>query len=523
MSEWLLPGDVLREAPTYTPRPHELADLELLLTGAYTPLAGFCGPADLEALHRRGTLADGTRWPVPITLEVPVEVAERLDMSSPLRRVLVLTDPEGAPVAAVEAAETWQTTPGWNGLAGPVRRLAEPAHGVFRRLRATPAQVREKLPPGRVLAVIPNGPLHRPQLAQIAHAARTLAAHVLVMVPVVQHTADGLPPEVLVRTVLAAVDRLPSATIVAVPLASRDDEIRDALLRSRVAAAYGATHLLATGASVSGSAVRVVVPRELAYDVRDGQWRPADDVPPHQRRTPMTAAGIHELLDRGASLPEWHTPPAVAEELGRARPPRERRGLVVFFTGLSGSGKSTIARGLHDVLLEDGERTVTLLDGDVIRRLLSSELKFSRGDRDLNIRRLGFVAAEVARHGGMAVCCPIAPYAATRAEIRQMVQAVGGDFVLVYVATPLEVCERRDRKGLYAKARTGQIPAFTGVSDPYQEPTDADLVIDTSSTTVAEAVDAVLDHLATGGWLDYDGYLDPSLPSSSWGLSAGSR
>jgi sulfate adenylyltransferase len=523
MSEWLLPGDVLREAPTYTPRPHELADLELLLSGAYAPLTGFCGPADLEALRRRGTLADGTRWPAPITLEVPVEVAERLDLSNPLRRVLVLTDPEGAPVAAVEAAETWQTGPGWNGIAGPVRRLAEPAHGVFRRLRATPAQVREKLPPGRVLAVVPNGSLHRPHLARIVHAARTLAAHVLVMVPVAQHAADGLPPEVLVRTVLAAADRLPPATIVAVPLASRGDEVRDALLRSRVAAAYGATHLLASGTTVNGSAVRVVVPRELAYDVRDGQWRAADDVPPHQRRAPLSVAAIQELLDRGANLPEWHTPPAVAEELRRARPPRERRGMVVFFTGLSGSGKSTIARGLHDVLLEDGERTVTLLDGDVIRRLLSSELKFSRGDRDLNIRRIGFVAAEVARHGGMALCCPIAPYAATREEIRRMVEDVGGDFVLVHVATPLEVCEQRDRKGLYAKARAGQIPAFTGVSDPYEEPADADLVIDTASTTVAEAVDTVLDHLATGGWLDYGGYLGgPSLPSAR-DLSTGRR
>jgi sulfate adenylyltransferase len=522
MSDWLLPGDVLREAPTYTPRPHELADLELLLSGAYAPLTGFCGQADLDALSRRGALADGTRWPVPVTLEVPVEVAERLDLSNPLRRVLVLTDPEGAPVAAVEAAETWQTVPGWSGLAGPVRRLAEPAHGVFRRLRATPAQVREKLPPGRVLAVIPTGPLHRPQLAQIVHAARTLAAHVLVMVPVAQHTVDGLPPEVLVRTVLAAADRLPQATIIAVPLASRGDEIRDALLRGRVAAAYGATHLLATPTSVSSSAVRVVVPRELVYDVRDGQWRSADDVPPHQRRTPMTVDAVHELLDRGANLPEWHTPPAVADELRRARPPRDQRGLVVFFTGLSGSGKSTIARGVHDVLLEDGERTATLLDGDVIRRLLSSELKFSRGDRDLNIRRIGFVAAEVARHGGMALCCPIAPYAATRTEIRRMVEAVGGDFVLVHVATPIEVCEQRDRKGLYAKARAGQIPAFTGVSDPYEEPTAADLVLDTSSMTVAEAVDTVLDHLATGGWLEFDGMFGQSLPSGH-GLSAGRR
>ena len=512
-AEWLLPEEMLREAPSYTPRPHELADLELLLSGAYRPLTGFCSRADLESIARRGRLADGASWPVPVSLEVPAEVAERLDVANPRSRVLVLTDPEGAPVAAVEAVETWDAATGWTAVAGPVRRLAEPVHGVFRRLRATPEEVRDTLPPGRVLAVIPTGPLHRPQLAQIAHAARRLAAHVLVMVPVVEHTADGLAPEVLVRTVLAAADRMPPATIIAVPFASRGNDIRDGLIRARVAAAYGATHLLSSGTAVNGSAVRIVVPRELAYDIRDGQWRPADDVPPPQRRAALTVEQIHELLDRGVSLPEWHTPPAVADELRRARRPRDQRGLVVFFTGLSGSGKSTIARGVHDVLLEDGERTVTLLDGDVIRRLLSSELKFSRGDRDLNIRRIGFVAAEVARHGGMALCCPIAPYASTRAEIRKLVTDVGGDFVLVHVATPIDVCEQRDRKGLYAKARAGQIPAFTGVSDPYEEPTDADLTIDTSSVAVEDAVELVLDHLATGGWLELDGLLESSLTS----------
>ncbi|MGH3716116.1 MAG: adenylyl-sulfate kinase [Micromonosporaceae bacterium] len=511
MSDWLLPEEMLREAPSYTPRPHELADLELLLSGAYQPLAGFASRADLEAITRRGTLGDGTPWPVPITLEAPVEITERLDSDNPRARVLVLTDPEGAPVAAVEVVESWQTRPGWSAVAGPVRRLAEPVHGVFRRLRATPEEVRETLPPGRVLAIIPTGPLHRPQLAQLAHAARTLAAHVLVMVPVAEPTDDGLPPEVLVRSVLAATDRMPPATIIAVPIASRGDDIRDGLLRARIAAAYGATHLLSTGTGVTGASVRVVVPRELAYDVRDGQWRPADDVPPRQRRVPLTLPEIDDLLDRGVNLPEWHTPPAVADELRRARPPREQRGLVVFFTGLSGSGKSTIARGVHDVLLEDGERTVTLLDGDVIRRLLSTELKFSRGDRDLNIRRIGFVASEVARHGGLALCCPIAPYAATRDEIRGMVRAVGADFVLVYVSTPLEVCEQRDRKGLYAKARAGQIPAFTGVSDPYEEPTDADLVIDTSQISMEEGVEQVLNHLAAGGWMELNGLFETSL------------
>lgn len=174
---------------------------------------------------------------------------------------------------------------------------------------------------------------------------------------------------------------------------------------------------------------------------------------------------------------------------------------MIFFTGLSGSGKSTVARGLRDALLERGSRTVTYLDGDVVRHLLSAGLTFSKKDRDLNIRRIGFVAAEVARHGGLAICAPIAPYAATREEVRAMVEAVGADFLLVHVSTPLAECERRDRKGLYAKARAGLIPEFTGISDPYEEPDDADMEIDTTDISVDRAVHQVLDPLIQGGWI----------------------
>jgi sulfate adenylyltransferase len=503
MNGWVLPEGVLSEAPTYTPRAHEISDLELLLSSAYAPLTGFVGRADLTSLRRMGRLADGTAWPVPVTLEVPQAIADRLDIANPLRRVLVLTDPEGAPIAALETSDTWPTTGGLAGVAGKVRRIGDGGNGAFRRLRLSPAEVRAQLPAGRVLGVIADRPLHRPQLAQIARAARTLAAHLVVMVPVGNPGPDGLAPEALVRCILAARDRMPASTIVALPLSTHGDDIRDAMLRTRVAAAYGVTHLLASSDSMlSGGGLRVLVPRELAYDGRDGQWRSLDDIPPRFRRPALTNSEIEDHLDRGTPLPEWHTPPSVAHELARARPPRRHRGLVVFFTGLSGSGKSTIARGIVDTLMETGERLVTLLDGDVVRRHLSAGLTFSTVDRDINVRRIGWVAAEVARHGGLAVCAPIAPYEDARAAARKFAHDAGAGFMLVHVATPLEECERRDRKGLYAKARAGKLTGMTGIDDPYEPPTNAELVVDTTHTTVGEAATQVLRYLSTNGWID---------------------
>ncbi|MGC1210932.1 MAG: adenylyl-sulfate kinase [Micromonospora sp.] len=499
---WVLPEDVLRDAPAYAPRTSELADLELLLSGAYAPLTGFLTRADLTSLSRRGRLADGTPWPVPVTLQVPAALADGLELDDPLRRALVLTDGEGAPVAAMDVTDVWPARDGMVGVGGRVRRFGDGGHGPFQRLRRSPEEVRALLPPGRVLGVFADRPLHRPQLAQIAHAARTLGAHLLVMIPVGEESSRGLPAEALVRTVFAARDRMPPATLVAVPLARRRDEISDALLRARVAAAYGVTHLLSTGEMLSGAGLRVLVPRELAYDNRDGQWRWREDIPPRNRRSALSQEEIEDLLDRGFPLPEWHTPPAVARELARARPPRRHRGLVVFLTGLSGSGKSTIARGLADALREGGDRTVTLLDGDVVRRELSKGLGFSKADRDTNVRRISWVAAEIARHRGVAICCPIAPYAAGRAAAREMATAAGAGFLLVHVATPLEVCEQRDRKGLYARARAGLLTGMTGIDDPYEAPTDADVVVDTTDMTVDEAVQVVMNHLTETGWVE---------------------
>ncbi|HEU5391453.1 MAG TPA: adenylyl-sulfate kinase [Streptosporangiaceae bacterium] len=542
----------------------QLGDLELITSGAFAPLRGFMDQAATASVAVRGTLADGTPWPAPVTLDVAA-AAVPADASQ-----LVLQDLEGSPLAVLAITERL-AMPGGDPdlvrLAGPVTALREPEHGPFRKLRRRPEDVRAELAGsgsepagepageaaggpsvGNVLAYVTRRPLNGRHIGQLRHYAGQLNARLLVL-PLVCGPAEIVTrPESLVRAVLAASQHLPAGTLVVpVPLAPRPAGARaasphrasqtpasqtpasqtpagqtpagprpdaDLCAAGIVAAAYGATHLLAdapdgaglpsgsrNGAlTVPGVPIPVISAGEWAYDPRSEVWRPLALIEPGAERDELTGSELGALLDSGAGVPAWFAPPSVARELRRARPPRAERGLVVFFTGLSGSGKSTIARGLAEALNERGDRTVSLLDGDHVRRLLSAGLSFSRADRDLNIARIGYVATEVARHGGLAICAPIAPYAQARAAARQMVTEVG-DFLLVYVSTPVDVCAARDRKGLYAKARAGLITGFTGVSDPYEEPRDADLVLDTSAMTRAEAVDAVLKLLTTGGWL----------------------
>ncbi len=609
------PAD-LTGLPAYAPDERQLADLELLLAGAFRPLSGFMSDADVAAVARDGRLADGRPFPCTVTLDVPAGAVP------PDADMLVLEDPEGAPLALLEITEHSQAVPGGPArIAGPVRALREPEHGPFRRLRRDPAQTRaqlaaadqeprSELPPREVpqrearqreapqregpqrearqreapqreapqrearqreepqrevpqlepqseaprgemargemargemargqmaqhpvLACMTRAPLHRRELGQLRHLADGLGARLLLM-PLVAGPAELVArPEALVRSVLAALPQLPADTLVVpVPLAPRGPEgtSDEVLARALVAAAYGATHLFtpipvtggqavpaalltdavtrdlgstdATVASLPRAPIPVVMPGEWAFDMAAEVWRPAARISAPARRDAPSPAELSALLERGDELPDWFTPAQVARELHAARPPRHERGLVLFFTGLSGAGKSTVARDVADALAEHGGRTVSLLDGDQVRRLLSAGLGFSRADRDLNIVRIGFVAAEIARHGGVAICAPIAPYAAARAQVREMVGETG-DFVLVHMATPLQACEARDRKGLYAKARAGVITGFTGISDPYEEPDDADLVIDTSVMTRQEAVSAVLALLAAGGWV----------------------
>jgi sulfate adenylyltransferase len=390
---------------------------------------------------------------LPVALAVPPGEADAVAAAG---RV-ALEDSEGVPVAllAVTATEPDPGTDSGLLAAGGITGLRPLSHGPFRRLRLTPDEVAAlPQPPG--LVVTTARPLITDDLAVVS--ARSAGRPVLVLA-LVGHGRRAYPGDFgLVRALRATVPELPdSSLVVPVPLPLTDRSAPfDAELREAVARAYGATETLHLSSATVG---------EL-------DW----------------------LVEQGSSLTE-----GALAVLRAQRPALARRGVVLFFTGLSGSGKSTVAKGVAEVIQESTDRTVTMLDGDVVRRNLSKGLGFSRADRDTNIRRIGFVAAEAARHGGIALCAPIAPYAATRAAVRTMVENAGAVFLLVHVSTPLEVCEARDRKGLYARARAGLIPEFTGVSDPYEEPSDADLRIDTSAVEVGAAVDVVLAELRNRG------------------------
>ena len=523
-AEAVSPGE-LAALPTCTLSHSQLGDLELLLSGAFTPLSGFMTAADAAAAEQFWQLADGEPFPGPVTLDIP---AGSLPAGVELTDRVLLADPEGAPIAVLTIRERSEAEGGGGRhaladvvrLAGPVAANRPPEHGPFRRLMLTPAATRAQLAEGPVLAFATRAPLGSRQIGQIRHLAGQLRAQVLVL-PLVSGRVDVVgTPQALIRAVLAAQPSLPAgSTIVPVPLPPRADagssqasRTRELAMCARVAAAYGATHLMAdgpapdpadlpAGADLAAAAGIPIVPSgDWAYDPMAEVWRPHALIEAGTEREDLSADQLGDLLDAGSEIPPWVTPPAVARELRRVRRPRSERGLVLFLSGLSGSGKSTIARDLADVLAERSDRQVSLLDGDLVRQLLSAGLTFSRSDRDLNIARIGFVAAEIARHGGIAICAPIAPFASARAQVRQMVSEVG-DFFLIYVATPLDVCEARDRKGLYAKARAGLIGQFTGVSDPYEEPSDAELVIDTSVLSRADAVQAILKMLTSGGWL----------------------
>jgi len=540
--------------PSWDLTPRQLCDLELLLCGGFSPLLGFLGQADYESVVSRMRLADGTLWPMPVTLDVTSELAARLGPGASL----ALRDPEGVMLAALHITEMWQpdlsheaqavfatldrTHPAVDHLlnathpwyvAGTLEGLQLPGHYDYGVLRQTPAQLRAEFTMmgwRRVVAFQTRNPLHRAHVELTLRAAKEVEANLLIH-PVVGMTKPGdVDHYTRVRCYQAIMPGYPHgmAKLSLLPLAMRMGGPREAMWHAIIRKNYGASHLIVgrdhagPGADSSGKpfygpyeaqhllgeheaelGITMVPFSQMVYVQDRDEYLPDDEVPEGARVLSISGTELRKRLNDGKDLPAWFTPPAVATELRRSYPPRSRQGFSVFFTGLSGSGKSTIANVLLVKLLELGGRPVTLLDGDVVRKHLSSELGFSKEHRGLNIRRIGFVAAEIAKNGGIAICAPIAPYAETRRRVREMVEA-GGGFILVHISTPLEVCESRDRKGLYAKARAGILKEFTGVSDPYEAPDDAEVVIDSTGMSAAEAAQQVILHLEREGYVGPD-------------------
>jgi sulfate adenylyltransferase len=541
-----------RDWPSWSLTPRQLCDLELLLTGGFSPLRGFMCRNDYERVCASMRLSNGILWPIPVPLDVPEELAGNLGCGAKL----ALRDAEGALLASLHVEEVWR--PDRHAEAEAVYGTAErehpgvmhllerthpcyvggrldgvrlPAHYDFRSLRLSPAELRdefERLGWRRVVAFQTRNPLHRAHQELTLRAAKEVGARLLIH-PVVGMTKPGdMDHYTRVRCVQAILSRYPqdTAKLSLLPLAMRMAGPREALWHAIIRKNHGCTHIIVgrdhagPGSDSRGkpfyppyAAQEIVrkheadlgmvgVPfRELVYVEDQRAFVPEDEVAPGMRMARISGTELRRLLADGREIPEWFTFPEVAEELRRSHPPRTRQGFTVLFTGLPAAGKSTIANVLIARLLENGSRPVTLLDGDVVRKHLSSELGFSKEHRDLNIRRIGYVASEITRHGGIAICAPIAPYDKVRKEVRALIEPLGG-FVLVHVATPLEVCERRDSKGLYAKARAGLVRSFTGISDPYEPPDDAEVVLDCTNTAPEELAQEIILHLRREGYVE---------------------
>jgi sulfate adenylyltransferase len=415
-------------------------------------------------------------------------------------------------------------------VGGRIEGLQLPAHYDFRNLRHTPAELRAEFAREgwrRVVAFQTRNPMHRAHCELTLRAAKEARANLLIH-PTVGMTKPGdLDHYTRVRCYQAILPRFPQHTVKLslLPLAMRMGGPREALLHAIIRKNYGCTHFIVgrdhagPGADKQGKpfygpydaqemvreheeelGVGMVPFQMVSYVEELDAYLPQDEIPEGKRTLDISGTELRRRLQQGSELPTWFTFPEVADELRRTHPPRHKQGFTVFMTGLSGAGKSTIASALLVKFMEMGGRPVTLLDGDIVRKNLSSELNFSKEHRDINIRRIGFVASEITKNGGIAICAPIAPYDAVRKEVRTTVEP-GGGFVLVHIATSIDVCEQRDRKGLYAKARAGILKEFTGISDPYEAPLDAEVVIDTATLSPEEAAQEILLYLEREGFV----------------------
>jgi len=529
----------------------QICELELLLNGALSPLTGYMNQAERQSVLAGMKLPDGLFWPRPVMLIVSEKAAQKLSAG----QTVALRDSEGVMPAILHISEIWPADPeaemalaessgvplasvlaqpGEYYVGGRLEGVTLPPRHDFLNLRLTPAEMREhfsRLGWRKVMAYQPSQALHRPQYEFLLRTAMQQETNLLI------HAVAGADPVMesghfaLVRACQALMPRLPASTSMLAlnPMTPWAAGPRKTLLKAIMARNYGCSQLVIGGETVLESTPRegrqrrgndipnlasndvfavardnlgvalMPFPRMVYVADRD-EWLSEEEVPAGGRSESMSGSELTRRLMRNLKVPDWFSFPEVLDELRKAYPPRSRQGFTVFFTGLSGSGKSTVARALTVRLMEMGGRRVSLLDGDIVRTHLSSELGFSKAHRDINIRRIGFVASEITKHGGTAICAPIAPYQATRRAVRAMIEAWGG-FLEIHISTSVEVCESRDRKGLYAKARAGLIPEFTGVSDPYEVPEHPELAIDTARYSVDEAVQMIVLKLEHEGYL----------------------
>lgn len=516
-------------------------DLELLATGGFSPLTTFLGERDYECVVREMRLADGTLFPIPITLPVddPPALGSDIALRSAKNEILaVLTVAEVYQWDEAEAAaKIFGTTDprhplvaemqrwGRMNVSGPLRVLRLPTSPDFRELRRTPAEVRAeltRLAHANVVAFQTRNPMHRAH-EELTRRAIAAVDGVLLLHPVTGMTRPGdVDHYTRVRTYKALVENhYPAGRVLLslLPLAMRMAGPREALWHAIIRRNYGATHFIvgrdhaSPGSGFYGPydaqelvarhsdeiGVTMVPFEELVYLAAEDRYEEASKIPPGAETRSISGTQVREeYLGRGIPLPSWFTRAEVAAILGESYPPRHREGVCIWFTGLSGAGKSTTAELVVELLLEHGRQS-TLLDGDVVRTHLSKGLGFSKADRDANILRIGFVASEVVRHGGVAVCAAVSPYSATRDAVRDMTGAER--FIEVFVDTPLAVCEARDAKGMYAAARRGEILHFTGIDDPYERPQLPELTLETTRATPEENARKVVGLLRARGFV----------------------
>lgn len=541
-----------RDWPSWSLTARQTCDLELLLNGGFNPLTGFMGQADYDCVCDSMRLKSGALWPIPVVLDVSESFAKQIRPGSKI----ALRDDENVILAAITVEDVWRPDrlaeaeiiygtsskhhPGVKFLmnqvgpiyvGGSVQGLELPQHHDFRHLRHTPQELRclfQQMGWQQVIVFQTRNPMHRAHFEMTLRAAREHKANLLIH-PVVGTTLPGdVDHFCRVRCYEALLPRYPENAVLLslLPISMRMAGPREAVWHALIRHNYGCSHMI-VGRDHAGPGngnngkpfyapyaaqelvqkhqkelgITLIPFHQMVYVPSRRECRPADEIGPKEERLNLSGKEFREYLTKGLEIPDWFTFPEVTAELRKTYPLRKRQGFTLFFTGLSGAGKSTLARAMHELLLEIGPRPVSLLDGDIVRKNLSSELGFSREHRDLNVRRIGYVAYEITKNGGIAICAPIAPYDATRREVRESISSRGG-FVLIYLSTPLEVCEQRDRKGLYAKARAGLIPEFTGISDPYEAPQDADLVLDTSKMSVDEACQSIINHLRREGFLE---------------------